>query len=430
MSSNRWTIMKKLVLMILIAILASSCFLAMAVPATAHIASTHDWILHSDEKVRANLDQYIEKEKLRTYDTEKLDAWCRENSGIDMEVFVDEKLVFSSVADLGGLKTPVRETELDKKMAVPVVFADATADVVLYDYIYSYEKAVVVEVLAAMVLFFIIILTGIRREVEYVKRLNDEIHALEGGDLTKEITIRGSDEVAMLAESIDEFRKSMKNQLSTIERLEKTNRMTSAEIAHDLRTPLTSLMMYLDFGLSEVHGKEPQAEEYLTKAKEKAIRLKNLLDENFSYTTMTDFFMKEKQEVQADAALSGFINDFVINLESRGFHVLQDIRFRQSSILLQRDALGRIFGNLATNIFKYAEEKGDIYICGRDKGTHVELRIENTIRVFEGEKPHSTGFGSRIVKRLMEEMDGEYCVEEKEGRYTTILRFMKAEKST
>ena len=246
MSSNRWTIMKKLVLMILIAILASSCFLAMAVPATAHIASTHDWILHSDEKVRANLDQYIEKEKLRTDDTEKLDAWCRENSGIDMEVFVDEKLVFSSVADLGGLKTPVRETELDKKMAVPVVFADATADVVLYDYIYSYEKAVVVEVLAAMVLFFIIILTGIRREVEYVKRLNDEIHALEGGDLTKEITIRGSDEVAMLAESIDEFRKSMKNQLSTIERLEKNNRMTSAEITHDLRTPLTMLKAYAE----------------------------------------------------------------------------------------------------------------------------------------------------------------------------------------
>ena len=286
------------------------------------------------------------------------------------------------------------------------------------------------EVLAAIVLFFIIIMTGIRREVEYVKRLNDEIHALEGGDLTKEITVRGSDEVAMLAESIDEFRKSMKNQLSTIERLEKTNRMTSAEIAHDLRTPLTSLMMYLDFGLSEVHGKEPQAEEYLTKAKEKAIRLKNLLEENFSYTTMTDFFMKEKQEVQAEVVLSGFINDFVINLESRGFHVLQDIRFGQSSILLQRDALGRIFGNLATNIFKYAEEEGDIYICGRDKETHVELRIENTIRVFEGEKPHSTGFGSRIVKRLMEEMDGEYCVEETEGRYTTILRFMKAEKST
>ena len=65
----------------------------------------------------------------------------------------------------------------------------------------------------------------------------------------------------MLAESVDEFRKSMRNQLKTIEELEKSNRMMSAEIAHDLRTPLTSLIMYLDFAYGEIQGKEPQAEE-------------------------------------------------------------------------------------------------------------------------------------------------------------------------
>ena len=430
MSLSRWTIMKKLVLLILFAFLVSVSVLAIAITVTSHVITSREWVLHSDEKIRANLEQYIEKENLRTDDFAELAAWCGSNRGLDMEVFVDGILVFSSFADLGELQTLVRETELDQKMSTPVKFADTTADVLLYDYLYIYENAVVVEVLAAVALFIIIILTGIRKGVDYVKRLNDEIHTLEGGDLTKEITVRGSDEIALLAESIDEFRKSMKNQLNTIERLEKTNRMTLAEIAHDLRTPLTSLMMYLDFALSEVHGSEPQAEEYLIKAKEKSIRLKNLLDENYSYTTMTDYFLEEKQEVQAEAVLTGFINDFAVNLESRGFHVISDLSFGQSGVLLQRDALGRIFGNLATNIFKYAEEEGDVYICGRDQGTHVEVRIENAIRVFEGEKPPSTGFGSRIVKRLMEEMNGEYYSEEMEGRYMTILRFLKAEKNS
>lgn len=427
MSSNRWTIMKKLIALLLIAAAVSISFLIIAVTVSTRLIFTSDGFDRPDEKILVDLKEYIQKEEIRTDDEERLDAWCGANRGVDIEVFVNERLVYSSTADLRGLETPIRETELDRRRAVKVSFSDALADVILYDYFYSYENTVVAAILAAIAIFFIIVIVGIRRETEYIRLLNDEIHALEGGDLTREMTIRGSDEIATLAESIDEFRKSMKNQLTTIERLEKTNRMTSAEIAHDLRTPLTSLMMYLDFGLSEVQGKEPKAEEYLTKAKEKSIRLKNLLEENFSYTTMTDYFLKEKQEVSADIVLSGFINDFVVNLESRGFHVLTDIFFKESSILLQRDALGRIFGNLATNIYKYAKKEGNVYICGRDKGTCAEIRIENEIRVYEGGKPHSTGFGSRIVKRLMEEMGGEYSTEERDGRYVTILRFMKAD---
>ena len=200
--------------------------------------------------------------------------------------------------------------------------------------------------------------------------------------------------------------------------------MTSAEIAHDLRTPLTSLIMYLDFALGEVEGRQPQAEEYLCKAREKSIRLKDLLDENFSYTTMTDYFIKDKQEVQAYVILNGFLNDLIFSLKSQGYNVRSDINYGKNSIRIQGDAVGRIFGNLYTNIKKYADKDGDIYICCRDKETHLEVRIENEIRVFEGEKPESTGFGSRIVKRLMKEMDGDFTTEETENRFTAILRFL------
>ena len=41
-------------------------------------------------------------------------------------------------------------------------------------------------------------------------------------------------------------------------------------------------------------------------------------------------------------------------------------------------------------------------------------------------RPQSTGFGSRIVLRLMNGMKGEYIASEKDGKYETILRFLKA----
>ena len=57
----------------------------------------------------------------------------------------------------------------------------------------------------------------------------------------------------------------------------------------------------------------------------------------------------------------------------------------------------------------------------------MEISITNDVRVFDEGKPESTGFGARIVKRLVEEMDGEYLSYEKDGKYTTVLRFLKAE---
>ena len=281
-------------------------------------------------------------------------------------------------------------------------------------------------ILTSVIVFVCIVIAGIKKEVDYIHVINNEIQVLEGGDLSREITIRGSDEVTMLAESIDEFRKSMKNQLSMIEQLEESNRLMAAEIAHDLRTPLTALIMYLDFALSEIGDREPQAEEYLIKAQDKAARLKNLLAENFNYNTLPDYFLIEKQQLQAFEVLGGFLGDMMTLLESEGFYVRSDTIYGHSSILIQRDAAGRVFGNLVSNIMKYAQRDAEVLFYCREKPQYVEIRISNLVRQFEEGKPDSTGFGARIVKRLMKEMDGEYKAEEKDGIYTAILHFMKA----
>jgi two-component sensor histidine kinase len=56
----------------------------------------------------------------------------------------------------------------------------------------------------------------------------------------------------------------------------------------------------------------------------------------------------------------------------------------------------------------------------------MEVRITNEVRRFDGEKPESTGLGGRIVRRLMEEMDGRFSKEEQDGKYTAILQLAKA----
>ncbi|MBQ9050927.1 MAG: HAMP domain-containing histidine kinase [Lachnospiraceae bacterium] len=229
----------------------------------------------------------------------------------------------------------------------------------------------------------------------------------------------------MLAESVNEFRKSMLEQMAMIEQLERNSRLTLAEIAHDLRTPLTSLIMYLDFAQKEIEGRETTAELYLARAREKSARLKNLLDQNYSYTTMQDYFQMEKTEEPAYEVLRGFLGDINSGLEREGFFVRSEISFGHSRILVQRDAVGRVFGNLMTNIIKYASKEDEVLVCCRERDKYVEVTAVNRVRIFEGEKPESTGFGSRISKRLMEEMNGDYSAEESDGTFTTTLRFLK-----
>ena len=421
---NRWTIKKKLTVLITLALVVAVGFFALCYFGGRRIVyeQTRRGV---DERVVGKLDQYIRENNVKTTDSEALMHWCRKIGEMDMEVFAAEQLVFSSVFDMSNRDYTIVETGRDKEMAIRVRFADTEADVLFYKFHGLHSKMILAEVMLSLLLFYGIVVIGIRREVDYIHTINEEIHALEGGDLDRDITIKGSSEITTLAESVDEFRKSMQAQLSTIERLENSNRQMAAEIAHDLRTPLTSLIMYLDFAQGEIRGKEPQAEEYLGKAREKSVRLKNLIDQNFDYVTMRGYFTKEKQEVPAYDVLSGYLGDILTYLEREGFHVRSDVSYGNSSIVIQREGIGRVFSNLLSNITKYASRDAEVFICCKEKKDHVEIRFVNAVRVFDEGKPESTGFGYRIIKRLMEEMDGEYIAEEADGFYTTKLRFLK-----
>ncbi|MDO5702818.1 MAG: HAMP domain-containing sensor histidine kinase [Lachnospiraceae bacterium] len=421
---NRSSILEKFSGLVTLAFVVSLCFFVLS-------NNISDFMIDKmsrekpAEKIVKELEEYIEENRLTTENRKNLIRWCMVKE-VDIEVFVEDTRIFSSAFVPRSMDDNIRESEEDRDRAYRIRFEDTAADVVFYQFLQMRGRVRGTELMLSILLFFAIIVSGTRKELAYIHKINEEIHVLEGGDLTGEITIRGDDEISMLAESINDFRKTMQDQLRTIEQLEKNNRQMSAEIAHDLRTPLTSLIMYLDFARNEIEGREPAAEAYLTKAREKSVRLKNLLDQNYSYSTMQDYFMLEKQTVQAYEILSGFLGDVMTGLEREGFDVRSDTSYGHSSIKIHKDAAGRVFGNLMTNIIKYADKDKEVLLCCREREEHVEIRAVNRVRVFEGGKPESTGFGSRISRRLMEEMDGEYTAEESGGNYITTLRFRKA----
>ena len=86
-----------------------------------------------------------------------------------------------------------------------------------------------------------------RRIVRYVVQLSEEIQAMEGGDLDHPITIRGSDEITTLASCLDSMRVTLRQQQEEEAQASAKVKNLITEMSHDLRTPLTTLLLYTEY---------------------------------------------------------------------------------------------------------------------------------------------------------------------------------------
>jgi len=79
--------------------------------------------------------------------------------------------------------------------------------------------------------------------MDYILQLSKEIQILEGGSLEYAITVKGKDELSKLAEGIEGMRKSFKRMIRKETEIVRENQKIVTEMSHDLRTPITSVML-------------------------------------------------------------------------------------------------------------------------------------------------------------------------------------------
>ena len=98
----------------------------------------------------------------------------------------------------------------------------------------------------ALGLFFSITIHFVRKKMKYVLRLENEMKLIESGDLQHQIECVGNDEIGSLATQLDHLRVALKENMEKESEARKANEELITTMSHDLRTPLTSLMGYLD----------------------------------------------------------------------------------------------------------------------------------------------------------------------------------------
>ena len=159
-------------------------------------------------------------------------------------------------------------------------------DVVLYSNdLYRYSTyATIAEVILCAALFLTGFLIAFQRTVSYMRQISLEIQAMEGGDLNQPVTVRGDNDLTALAESLDAMRLAFRAQRERESSTYAANQALISQMSHDLRTPLTTLLIYTEILRYGKYQGEDQLRGYLDKIDEKAQQIKQLAENLLEYS--------------------------------------------------------------------------------------------------------------------------------------------------
>lgn len=430
MAQRKYTLTKKLALLILAAAIVSGIVFLTLQKITNDLI---DGYLSSDEyyeqesaKYIQKFSRYVSENGLSSTDRNAFGEWVKKENYINLTIFKDQVLQYDSIyfGDDESAYGKEKVTQYALNHSYPVRFSDGKGRVMVYGFYSSryHDLAFTLELLGATFIFLIIVLLGIRKSLRYLQTIHQEIHILEGGELDYEMTVKGHDELAMIAKSIEDLRKAFLDKLQAIDELQEESRSLVTEMSHDMRTPLTSLMMNLEFAKKEETGADTRKDQYIASAYGKALQLKNLSDNLFAYFLLDKEHESELETVAVKEVIYDLLSDQVAILHQENFKVHLLGELPDSYINVNVELLGRVFDNVMSNLRKYADPKKDINLTFLSDQEIFEIHISNAINE-TNDTQESTGLGERSIKRMMTRMHGQFESIERNDVYYIVLRF-------
>ena len=293
--------------------------------------------------------------------------------------------------------------------------------------------SIVVAVLAVLTSYFLI-----WRVKKQIAEITDALIDVKNGNGNRRILSAANEMVAPIAYEINEIVVSYENRLSLVRQTEETNRQLMTSLSHDVRTPLTTLIGYLDAahkGL--VTGRD--RDDYIETARRKAHDLKEYIDVLFDWFKLnSNEFALEIQSVEAAELTRNILIDWIPIFEDKQVDYNIDIPEQPVRVRLDTDSYMRILNNLIQNVISHSHaDKIEIVLSKHGKNMKllladngVGIEKEDLKHIFErlykcdkGRSEKGSGLGLSIVHQLVEKMGGNITVESVPGKGTEFALF-------
>ncbi len=311
-----------------------------------------------------------------------------------------------------------------------------------YKYLIAAEYLPSVVAVALTVICFIVSFSvRINRRVRYVEYLSREIQKIREEGFGRTMELQGDDEITRLCAVINEMSVQLREKEEREKRQQRSKDELITNVSHDLRSPLTSIIGYVEL-LKETGPEDRQRfAEYIEVVERRLTGLNGLINELFEYTKLNSADQlpdMEKRDVLE--LLRHILYEYKVLMEAEGLTLSWQLEAESHMAHINIQQMVRVFQNLLDNARRYAHRAAPVTVTAQDTG-RLHICITNRVadphgiepdRIFErfycGDRarsaPQSSGLGLAIVKRIVE-LHGGQVDASLQGQELSIHLFLK-----
>ena len=421
MSTKKKNIWKNRLTLELLGMCAAALLIAIAVANLARNIAV-DWIynvVYSDEKYEQDitdmlqsLQDYVQEEQVTEDNIKLLVNWVRKQKNVYVTFYRDiDELLGPFMANSGDEPYEV-DTEYESMYYTINLYDGTPIKVQLEVYLdmnYMYWADVAMYVTGGIV-FLLLLLMMIHHKIRYINRLESELKVLGGGNLEYPITIKGNDEITSLAEGITALKNGFLEEQQMKAEAEKANMELVTAMSHDLRTPLTSLIGYLELLNMHRYENEEQLQKYLEYCRKKAFQIKKVSDRLFEYFLV---YGKEEKELQlqtipCEEMAEDLCNGQFFDWQDRGGTIDCQIGELPGAVQVDSEYMQRVMDNLLSNLKKYGDPAYPLQIQIDEHQDMLHILLKNHV-LEQKNQIESTQIGLKTCRRIIENHGGTFA---------------------
>jgi len=306
--------------------------------------------------------------------------------------------------------------------------------------------AVIAYPLIAAITFFMFPITiGVavwltHKKVKDYNALKAGVKRIKDGDIHHTIEVSTEGEFKQLADDINGITEGLSKAVFNELKSERMKTELITNVSHDIRTPLTSIITYVD--LLKLESDQSKAKEYIEILDQKSQRLKVLTDDLFEAAKASSGNIPVNYEkIDIVSLITQGLGELDDRIQERSLDFKVSYSNEKMYVKADGKLLWRSIENLLSNIFKYALDGSRVYVDISDLGSEVSLTIKNIsayelnisadelmerfARGDESRNSQGSGLGLSIAKSLIEIQKGNFKIEIDGDLFKAVIQMRK-----
>lgn len=294
--------------------------------------------------------------------------------------------------------------------------------------------------------FFLFIHFERQKYVEYLlTRMINEIEYISEGHFNKKVTIADNSVLGELGAKVNHIITQVEKSVVDQKKSAQTKNDLITNVAHDLRSPLTSIVGYLELINEDRYKNEVELRYFIQIIHQKSKDLHQLMNDLFEYTLVQNKeSLINEVPVNIEEMLNQLAVQFQVQVHEAGMEIRQYFSTVNHPIVMgDGNKLARIFENLIQNAIRYGKNGRYIDVTLSESDKLIEIEVTNYGQVIpemdlpyiferfyrvEKSRSHQTGgsgLGLAIVKSIVELHGGKIEVDSSLGGTTFRVKFLK-----